>query len=187
MKKINLLVIILFTIAISSARAQNDTLIIDINKAIEIALNENLSLKISQTDIEAKQEKIKELQGNLFPQLSASGQYMRNVKKPVIFMPEGTPFGPTLEIGSDNSYNGGISLSLPLFSLSIYKSIDLEKMNLNLSKEKYNEAKIDLIYNVKKSYYNILLMQESYKVIQKNYQNALDNYKNIQNLSLLTD
>ncbi len=162
--------------------AQTDTLTIDLNKAIEIALSENLTLKISQTDIEAKQERIKELQGNLFPQLSASGQYMRNIKKQVIFMPEGTPFGPTLEIGSDNSYNGSLNLSLPLFSLSIYKSIDLGKINLKLSKEKYNEAKIDLIYNVKKSYYNVLLTQESYKVMQINYQNALDNYTNIQNL-----
>jgi|AntAceMinimDraft_17_1070374.scaffolds.fasta_scaffold03092_2 outer membrane protein TolC len=186
-KGIILVLALLVSFSTKAQQTQNDTdtLFLSIDEAIKIGLQENLTLKMSEMEIEKKREKIKELQSNMYPQLSASGQYTRNLKNPVIFMPEGI-FGPNtggpLKIGFNNSYNGTVSLSLPLFTLGIYKSIDMSKKDMELSGEKYNGIKQNLIFNIKKAYYNILLTKESYNVIKENYQSALDNYNNIKNL-----
>ncbi|MDI3526412.1 MAG: hypothetical protein PWR03_595, partial [Tenuifilum sp.] len=45
------------------------------------------------------------------------------------------------------------------------------------------ESKIDLAANIKKTYYNILLLRNSLNVINQSYKNALANYENIKKLN----
>ncbi len=190
-KSVIVLMAFFVSFTLKAQKIQRDTIDLNLDKAIKIALKENLSLKMSQIEVEKKREKIKELQGSLYPQLSVSGQYIRNVKKPVFFMPANI-FGPpsgnnensvrAIKIGADNSYNAAVRLNLPLFALGIYKSIDLSKADLELYNEKYKAARIDLIYNVQKAFYNVLLTKKSYNVMLDNYQSAKDNYNHIKNL-----
>ncbi|HNV96217.1 MAG TPA: TolC family protein [Bacteroidales bacterium] len=161
-------------------QGQNNTLQLTLPQAIELGIKQNLMRQVSELEVEKKQTKVKEYMANLFPNIKASGSYNRNIDLPVIFMPDGPPFyGNVLKIGSNNSYTGGVSFGLPLFNMAIYESIALGKKDVELTKEKLRENEIQLTTNIKKTYYNLLLLKESYRVMNKSYTHALENVKNI--------
>ncbi|NSW45126.1 MAG: TolC family protein [Bacteroidales bacterium] len=159
---------------------QTSTINLTLQQAIELGIKQNLMRQVSQLEVEKKQAKVNEYMASLFPNIKASGSYNRNIDRPVIFMPAGPPFfGNVLKMGSDNSYTGGVSFGLPLFNMAIYESIALGKKDLALTKEKLRENEIQLTTNIKKTYYNLLLLKESYRVMNKSYHHALENVKNI--------
>ncbi|HQN98989.1 MAG TPA: TolC family protein, partial [Bacteroidales bacterium] len=164
------------------AKSQNDTLFITLQQAVDRAIEQNLMQQVSALEIERKQVKVQEYMAALYPTIQGNGSYTRNIKKPVIFMPPESPFGPTLEIGSDNAYNGSLSFSLPLFAMNIYESIKLGKKDVEMSTEKERENRINLAATVRNTYYNVLLLQQTVEVYQRSYQNATENLKNIQQM-----
>jgi outer membrane protein TolC len=85
-----------------------------------------------------------------------------------------------IQIGSDNSYSSGIQINLPLFVPALYKTINLTEADIELAAEKAQTSKLDLINQVVKAYYQLLLAQDSYKVLDRSYKNAEANYKNIE-------
>ena len=44
--------------------------------------------------------------------------------------------GKVIEVGTDNTYSGGLSVSLPVFAPALYKSISLTKTDVDLAVEK---------------------------------------------------
>ncbi|GAB6278920.1 MAG: TolC family protein [Lentimicrobium sp.] len=164
------------------AKSQNDTLFITLQQAVDRAIEQNLMQQVSALEIERKQVKVQEYMAALYPTIQGNGSYTWNIKKPVIFMPPESPFGPTLEIGSDNAYNGSLSFSLPLFAMNIYESIKLGKKDVEMSTEKERENRINLAATVRNTYYNVLLLQQTVEVYQRSYQNATENLKNIQQM-----
>jgi len=170
-------------LAYGKGYAQTDTLHLSVDQAVELAIQQNLMQKVTELELQKKQEKVKEYMAALYPTIKASGSYTRNLKLPVIFMPAGSSFGPTLTIGSDNSYSASVSASMPLFVYNIFESIKLGQKDVEISQEKLRESKIDLAANIKKTYYNILLLRNSLNVINQSYKNALANYENIKKLN----
>ena len=165
-------------------QGQNNTINLSLQQAIELGIKQNLMRQVSQLEVEKKQAKVNEYMANLFPNIKASGSYNRNIDRPVIFMPAGPPFfGSVLKMGSDNSYTGAVSFELPLFNMAIYESIALGKKDVALTKEKLRENEIQLTTNIKKTYYNLLLLKESYRVMNKSYAHALENVKNISQMN----
>lgn len=181
--------ILILLLSISSFSQQNRVLNLSLDHAIKMALEKNRDIIVAELEVEKSHKKIKESFGNLLPSFNASGQYTRNIKKPVIFLPPGPPFGapgstsPTiLEIGYDNSYNGTISASLPIFMKQIYSGLKLAKQNLKLSKESYRESKINTISNVKKAYYGVLLTRELRDFMRMSLKDAEDNLENVRKM-----
>lgn len=69
----------------------------------------------------------------------------------------------TMQVGSDNSYNGGLNVSLPVFAPTLYKSINLTKTDVELAVEKARSSKLDLVNQVTKAYYQLLLARTATK------------------------
>lgn len=160
-----------------------DTLHLTVKQAVELAIQQNLMQKVSELELQKKQEKVQEYVAALYPSIKASASYTRNLKLPVIFMPAGSPFGPTLKIGSDNSYTAAVSASMPIFIYNVFESIKLGRKDAEISAEKVRENKINLAANIKTTYYNVLLLRKTRDVITQSYQNALANLNNIQKLN----
>ena len=74
--------------------AVNDSLIIDIETALSIAMNESPTIKIAHMEIEKKEYTKKSTQSALYPQIDAVGQYTRTIKKQTMYMDGG--FGSML-------------------------------------------------------------------------------------------
>lgn len=163
--------------------AQENTMKLDLEKAIQIALEKNADLKIASMEVNKSEEKLREVRSGLFPKLDLSGQYQRYIEKPVIFLPPGSPFGTTLEIGSDNSFNAGVSLSIPLFAWSLYEGIGLSSDALKITQQNYRSVKNKIVGDVKKAFLTVILTRETKDVIQQSLKNAEDNFENIKRLN----
>lgn len=86
-----------------------------------------------------------------------------------------------MEVGLDNNWTGGFSLSLPIFAPTLYKSIQLTAIDIELAAEQARSSRQSLINQVSKAYYQLLLAQDSYEVLQQSYKQAEDNFNVVNN------
>ena len=166
------------TLACGNLKAQDvkDTLRLTLNQALEIALSDNPTIKVADQEIELKKTANKEAYAGLFPEVTLDGTYQRAVKKQtmVMNMPGQEPM--KIQMGSDNTYNGGLNISLPIFAPALYKSIGLTKTDVGLAIEKARSSRINMVNQVTKAYYQLLLAQDSYAVLKKSYDQSVANY-----------
>lgn len=168
-----------------AAHSQNAPRVVelDLQKSLEIALSDNPTIRVADLEIERQTYVRKETSGNLMPQLSGSGSYNYNLMNPVMFLPEGA-LGPgtggAMRMGFSNSFVGGLSLAVPLYMPTLYKTLQLNDKQMLSAVESARESKITLAQQVKKSYYSILLAHASLGVIRENIANAEVIVKNAQ-------
>ena len=168
-KTLSLLLAGLLACGMMTAQTQ-DSVHINLDKAIEIALSEAPTMRIADRDVQIKQEYRKEQIVSLFPDVSLAGNYNRTLLKQTMSMDMG---GQTMNIkvGRDNSYSIGANLSLPIISPALWSSLKLSSMDIDLAMESARSSKIDLINQVKQAYYTYLLAKQSYAVLQESYAN----------------
>lgn len=153
------------------AKAQ-DTLRLSLDQALEIALSKNPTIVVAGQEIRLKKEALKEAYAGLFPEVYLSGSYTRNVKIQKVSFDD-----QVLEMGTKNNYVGGLTVNLPVYAPALYKSIGLSKTDVELAVEKSRSSKLDLVNQVTKSYYQLLLSQDSYEVLQKAYAQSEESYR----------
>ena len=154
----------------TGANAQ-DTLRITLKEAIQIALSENPTIKVADQEIQLKKEANREVIWGLLPEVSLVGSFNHTIEKQTMAM-----MGQTFKVGSMNSASGGISASLPVFAPALYQSMKLTKADVELAVEKARASRLDMINQVTKAFYQLLLAQDSYNVLQKSYKQSEDNY-----------
>ena len=191
------ILILLFGIAIPASIFAQDsmpatnsgTLKITLKQAITIAKSENPTIRIADKDVELKKVASQEVYSELFPKVNLVGSYSRAIKKQTMVI-DFNGVQQHMQMGTDNNYSGGVQLSLPIFAPALYKSINLTKVDIELAVEKAHASELDLVNQIVKAYYQLLLVQDSRDVLQKSYNNAEENYKNIEekfNLGLVSE
>lgn len=155
------------------AQEAKDTLTLTLDKALEIALSENPTIKVADEEISLKEVANKETWQNLLPQISISGSLDHTIKAAQMNLG-----GQSFKMGQDNSNtaNAGLAVSLPLFAPSVYKAMSMTKTDIELAVEKSRASKQDLVNQVTKAYYQLMLTQDTYEVMQKSYKLAEDNF-----------
>jgi outer membrane protein TolC len=159
--------------ALDGAYAEKVT--VNLEQAVAIALSDNPTVIVAGMEVELKKSAGDEAYAGLFPEASLSGSYSRTLKKQTMVMEFGGE-PQTIQMGTDNSYNGGLTISLPVFAPALYKSINLTKTDVKLAVEKARSSKLGMINQVTKAYYQLLLAQDSYDVLQKSYRQAEANF-----------
>ncbi len=148
-----------------------ETLKLTLDKAIEIALSDNPTIEVAEQTVELKKISDKETVLGLLPEASLAGSYTRTIKKQTMVM-----MGQKIEIGIPNQYQGGLSVSLPVFAPTLYKSMKLTKSDVALAVEQARASKQDLVNQVTKAFYQMLLAQDSYTVLEKSYAQSEANF-----------
>ena len=161
----------------ANAQQEIPTKEITLDKAIELALRDNPTMKVAEKDIELKQVSKTEAWQNLLPSVTLDGAIQYNIQVASMKMDMS---GQTMEIkmGKDNSntWNAALQVAIPLYAPAVYKAMSLSESDLQLAVEKSRGSKIDLINQVTKAYYQLLLAQDSYEVLQENFKLAQKNY-----------
>lgn len=154
--------------------------------AIEMALEHNREIRIAKYGVDAAESGVREVNGGFFPEVSLSAQYNRNVKKPVIFLGGGFPGmegGPSsIEVGSNNSYQAGLSASLPVFSRQLFKAREAALKSQELSETDLLLITNNVIANVKTAYYSVLLTEKVVDITQLRVRNAEEQFQNTERL-----
>ena len=170
-------VIVMLAVSFLSVSAQENgekaELHITLEKAIELAVSDNPTMKVAEKEIELKEVAKKEAWQTLLPSASIDGTITYNIKVAEMKTSMGS-----FKMGNDdsNTWNGALSVSLPIYAPAIYKTISLTKSDLKLAVEKSRGSKIDLINQVTKAYYQLLLAQDSYEVLNENFKLAEVNF-----------
>lgn len=161
-------------IATGVAAGPTDSITLSLDQSIAIALSENPTIVVSDMEIKRTDYARRETLGGLLPTVDYSGSYSRTLKKQVMYMDiPGMDDG--LEVGLDNSWSTGFSLSLPIIAPSLWKSLKLSAVQLEQSVESARSSRLSMVDQVKKAYYAILMAQDSYDVLQQSYANARAN------------
>ena len=147
-----------------------------LDQALEIALSESNTIKMADMTIEKTGYAQKGSYASLYPNISVSGAYQRTLLKQVMVMDMG---GQAMEIkvGRDNNISTSASASMPLVNASLWESLKLSAMDVEMAVEQARSSKIAMVKQVKQAFYAVLLAQESYNVINQVYENAQKNYE----------
>jgi outer membrane protein TolC len=132
---------------------------LSLDQAIEIALDDNPTIKVDNLEIERYDYVYKQTTSSLYPQLSVTGQYSLAIRKQE--MAQGLSFG------GKNTFNVAGTVSLPLFVPSVYRQLKLTRTQMEVAVESARANRIDLIAAVRAAYYNILLAEQSLMVLEE--------------------
>lgn len=179
MKRLNISIIAFIALffATTTVKAQeNQPLQLTLEQALEIALSESNTIKIADMTIEKSGYAKKGSYAALYPNVSVNSSYQRTLLKQVMVMDMG---GQPMEIkvGRDNNISASASASMPLVNASLWESLKLSGMDVEMAVEQARSSKIAMVKQVKQAFYAVLLAQESYKVMNQVYENAQKNYE----------
>ena len=90
------------------------------------------------------------------------------------------PSGGGIEVGRWNTYNVGVSASMPLVNAQLWKSLKISGQNVELAVEKARSSRLDMVTQVKQSYYAVLFAKEALNVYKDVYDNAVKNFEQTQ-------
>ena len=179
MKKLGLFLgLITLTFAAVAQNTEQTALTLTLEQALQIALSESPTIKVAEQEIEIKRYAKQETYSSLYPRFDATAQYQRVMKKQTMVM-DFAGQTQSIKVGSDNSFNGGITGSMPVINAQLWESLKVSVADVMLAIEKARSSQIDMIEQVSQAYFSVLLAKESLVVYQRVYDNAVENNKNI--------
>ena len=154
------------------------TMDLTLDKAIDIALAENPTIRVADKDVELKKVADTGAWQSLLPTLDATLSFSHSIK--VAEMKIG---GNKIKFGQDGSSTatGALTMNLPVFAPAVYQNMKLTKEDILLAQEKARSSRLDLVNQVTKAYYSALLAQDSYGVMKKAYNTSKENYDVVNN------
>ena len=166
---------------LEKADSSETPVVITLDQALEIALCENVSVKVADMEIQRTGYAKKGAYAALFPQIDVVGSYQRTIKKQAMYMSMGEGQEPMkIEVGMFNTLNASASAALPLVSAQLWKSIKISGMDVELAVEKARNSRLETVTQVKNAYFAILLAKEAFNVYKSVYENAVDNFTEVQ-------
>ncbi|MBQ1978910.1 MAG: TolC family protein, partial [Alistipes sp.] len=85
--------------------------------------------------------------------------------------------GENHEVGTTNNASVGVSAAMPLVNFQLWKSLKLSAMDVELAVEQARSSRIDMVEQVSKAFYQVLMAKDAYNVYKRVYDNAVENHK----------
>lgn len=155
-----------------------DTLKLNLESSIDLALKKNYDLKIAELEYQKADEQISEAFGlSVLPKLKGTVDYRRALKRGEITIE--TPFfSGSFPSGTENTLTVGATLEQPLFTGAVFYATRISEIYADIIQKGYYSSRAALIKDVKKSYYTYLLALEFNDLSLITLKAAEDNLKN---------
>lgn len=172
-KKLLLMTALVLATGQAWAQEVKETLTLNLDKALEIALADNPTLKVAEKEITLKEVAYKETWQNLLPEVTLTGNWQHTVEASMMKMGS-----MQFKMGQNgaNTVAAVATLSLPIFAPGVYKAMTLTKTDIKLAVEKARASEQDLVNQVTKAYYQLMLAQDSHEVLKQSYAVAEENF-----------
>ncbi len=171
--RISILLFTLFGVLASQAQEKKWTL----RECVEYAIENSISIKQSELDLEtATLDRLTAL-GNFVPDVSGSGTLSSNTGANI------NPVTNTFETTTFSSFTTGVNVGLTLFDgLRNLRQLQRAKLNKLLSQYNLGKSKDDIALFVANGYLQVLVNKESLKVIEKQHEITLEQLKRTKDL-----
>ncbi|MBW6457898.1 MAG: TolC family protein [FCB group bacterium] len=154
---------------------------ISLAEAEQLALKNNLQIKISELSLERSLASRRETRSNFFPTVNSFYQLTNNLELPVVVIDiDGDgPLPPQeLKMGSDYSSTAGIQLAYPVFTGSAIISGQLIASSaVNLSELSLQEQVNTVLYTIRVLYYQIQMLESMIDATEQGLLSAKENYE----------
>ena len=162
-------------VAQENTEATESPLVLTLDEALQVALSDNPTVKVADKTIQKKQYAKKGTYAALWPEIAASATYQRYIKKQRLHFG-----GQDIEVGTANNISAGINAGMPLVNAQLWKSLKVSALDVELAVEKARSSRQDMVEQVTKAYYTVLLAKESLGVYKRVYDNAVENHRIIE-------
>lgn len=156
------------TDALMQGVLSGDSIFMSREECVEFALSESPTVRIADMEVKRVNYAKKETIGNLLPQIGFSLSYQRSIELQTIRMNLGGD-SQKLKMGSDNTWNTGFNVTLPLIAPTLWKAISISDTQIAQNLEAARSSRLELVNQVNKAYYSLMLAISSRDVIKQNY------------------
>ncbi|MBX2962487.1 MAG: TolC family protein [Cyclobacteriaceae bacterium] len=171
MNKLMIAILMLFSTTLFAQQQMS------LEACISYALEHNQNVNSARAGIDMAEARVSELLATGFPQISGNADLANNYIIPTSFLPAQV-FDPTapegefigVQFGTQYAGRATFDLNQMIFNGSYFVGLKAAKTYTELSRKDLISSEIDVIAAVKKAYYSVLVNQERYALVQKNYQ-----------------
>ncbi|MBB5394416.1 TolC family protein [Mucilaginibacter sp. AK015] len=144
-----------------------------VQEAVDYAITHKDSVVNAGLDVKSADYRVKEIIGQGFPQIDGTASFQDYLKIPTTLLPGeffGAPAGTFIPVKFGVKYqsNLGVNASQLLFDPSYIIGLQGRKTYKELYTRSYTRAKIEVIANVTKAYYQVLVSNEQIKLLDAN-------------------
>lgn len=166
---------LVFWLSFSAVEAQQ-VLELTMKEALEYALENNPTTKNARLELLISKATVKETTAQGLPQVNGSYNLDYNPRIPVVFLPNQPPFGDpnnpsdVLPARFGVSYSSGLGLNVTqmIFDGSFFVGLRAAKTLQELTGKDLQKAENDVVENVKKAYFGVLVNQERIRLAVAN-------------------
>lgn len=169
-----------------------ETISLDLEKAIGLGIENSKVLKSSQFEVKSKEEKLKSTQMLQLPDINFSGQYMQLFDTSMVKLKKGVR---DMVIGNEAGENpgapsitpnylilGNANLSLPLFNgFKIRNLIKQSESEIKLAQFSVESQKEEVVFRIIQLYFALFKTQKSIEVLKENIVRAEQRVKDFKN------
>lgn len=132
-----------------------------VDKAVEIALSDNPTIKVAGLEIERFDYVKAETRGMYMPSLNIESGYNYNI------VAQQMSKSMKMSANGTSQISAAANLAVPLYAPAILRTLKLNKTQMASAVESARGSKIELASEVKKAFYNTLLAEQSLEVLQE--------------------
>ena len=155
----------------NSISAQNDTLKLTLNQALQLGLANRFDVKGNHLNIDIARDRLIKSNKELLPDLSANGKLVYYGELQPSIIPAGY-LGFTepkkIAIGMKNNTSFSLDLNYVIYKPGLYTDIKIASNNLALEEESNNKSDINIKIEIAEAYDNTLLKSFQYEIALKN-------------------
>ncbi len=143
--------------------------------AINLAKRNNSDYVIAKLDKMKADKQVSEVYSeNLVPSFTLSSRYVRSFRKQTINI-----FGQNFEIGSDNSITTTLDVSepIPFLGTPVFNGIRIAEYYSRIQEENVKSVESKIKTDVKKAFFNVLLLKEVIRLNEQSIENAAENLR----------
>ncbi|MFN3870484.1 MAG: TolC family protein [Aquificaceae bacterium] len=144
------------------------SLAITLQEAVDLALKNNISAKLSLLDIQKAEENIKRARAGILPQVSLSYTYTR--------------LGGDLAFGftPKNRHSYLFEVDQTLFNYAVFESLRLSKEQRELQSLIYGDTAREVAFQTKQLFYALLYKREVVRLLEENLKYWEENYRQVE-------
>ena len=165
------LVLVILTTTIIKAQKSSENAEITLKQAIEMALANNAQINRALLAIDDADQLVNIAYSEVYPDITSSINYTRNVELPVQFIPENV-FDPSgdpnvlvpVSFGTDNNWQGGFTVTQNLFKGEAIVALKSSAVLLRVQEENYRATSQQIITQTRIAYYAVLAAQEQLRL-----------------------